>query len=858
MPTPGRNPQTDAEWARGTEQRLRALEQGQSTRVGEWVISSQDGELVATKPGETLALGQAAATTTSTSDVTRGFVIDTVNGGVQDAQDYTDAGVTDAKDYTDGVYVNTVDYVDGTVNDATESIAISIANPNGGAGVPVIKDALNLKWNDIVEVTEIADARTGAGNNMVSNPGTEKTQFFIGEGIFVPEVHRTGNQSVRLTSNGAIRRYYLVTNADGPKQVTCTPGDIFYFEMWVWGKTTNTQVTGGAGALAPYIQVYTKDGIAYPEITMTGLTASNALNGQWTRFYGYLTIPSGWYQAAYCVPYIQMNPNVTYGESYYFDDVIMRADSLVNSWNYIYDGANGTVGSTGKGPTDVYTPIKNVKDQAKNAYDGATGAAAKADQAYNGATGAAAKADQAYNGATGAQAFGQNVLDGVYAGLKNALLSPGFGLGELEKAARDAAIGISNLNLITSNLLAQKSAGSFYGTASNETFGTYASTSAVMPTTKWANLAGGTGNAAFGVSDNVWLRRVAAMLPLTGTSGTRWSQTRYTTQTLTRFQRIAVVVEAADYGPARNPRADYRATYIYGRMSADLRRYVYAKFTGNTVSIGYNTGAVAGPAGETDIPNSVKSYTLKSGVTYWFECGVGDTAQYTYRLFENGTSVTTGIDSSAASPNSPTDSLGAGFGGSIQTNDYSPATFSGFALYDNVPPTYRGSGFRASNSTATNFNLAPVAANNSTGAFPANWFNTLNYMTSDMLYSSSTNTLTIGTPGWYHVTIQQKGSYTQEIPLNPAITGRAAAALFRDSGSGVFNIEQIGQETAVSPLHVSFGNSFVLYCKGGDRLRPGYWSTWTTTGTNSYIGTTLGAQTYWTVTFIQNILTKDS
>lgn len=47
--TTGRKPDTDAQWARDVEQRLRTLESGPGAmRVGSWVIADRDGELIAT------------------------------------------------------------------------------------------------------------------------------------------------------------------------------------------------------------------------------------------------------------------------------------------------------------------------------------------------------------------------------------------------------------------------------------------------------------------------------------------------------------------------------------------------------------------------------------------------------------------------------------------------------------------------------------------------------------------------------------------------------------------------------------------------------------------------------------------
>ncbi|AWY03746.1 minor tail protein [Mycobacterium phage Mortcellus] len=57
---PGVAPRTDAEWARSVEQRLRALSQPRTARVGPWVLSNVNGNLTATKPGSTLTLDGTA------------------------------------------------------------------------------------------------------------------------------------------------------------------------------------------------------------------------------------------------------------------------------------------------------------------------------------------------------------------------------------------------------------------------------------------------------------------------------------------------------------------------------------------------------------------------------------------------------------------------------------------------------------------------------------------------------------------------------------------------------------------------------------------------------------------------------
>ena len=71
---PRKTPQTDAEWARNTERRLRSLEDARTLRVGQWVISDAEGALTATKPGAaSLEVGQEPVEPVI-ADLTRGFV----------------------------------------------------------------------------------------------------------------------------------------------------------------------------------------------------------------------------------------------------------------------------------------------------------------------------------------------------------------------------------------------------------------------------------------------------------------------------------------------------------------------------------------------------------------------------------------------------------------------------------------------------------------------------------------------------------------------------------------------------------------------------------------------------------------
>jgi hypothetical protein len=61
----GRAPRTDAEWAREIQRRLGALESSTTVRIGPWVLSAQDGKLVATTEGQRLVLSDMLPGTTA-------------------------------------------------------------------------------------------------------------------------------------------------------------------------------------------------------------------------------------------------------------------------------------------------------------------------------------------------------------------------------------------------------------------------------------------------------------------------------------------------------------------------------------------------------------------------------------------------------------------------------------------------------------------------------------------------------------------------------------------------------------------------------------------------------------------------
>ena len=797
MTNPGQPPTSDAEWARDTENRLRRLESPNTMRIGPWVVSDRDGELIATRPGEEIVFGQLPEgdDDDTISDVTRGYI---------------------------------TDQIDTIVDSITDP------NPNGGPGIPKVKDFLSGKWDDIVLTKEVADAAITSGNNLVSNPGFEKSIFNHGDAVLTTAIRRTGTQSAMLVAGGgSMRKLWLICDGNGSTTRLATAGDIFYAESWVWGKSTNNQITGGANGIGIFIEVLDKDGVQIGQpITFTGPTASSALNNQWNRFYGYIAIPptAPYNKTAMVRAYIALNTNVSSGSVYYFDDPILRVDSLVNSWSYAYDGANGTTGSLGKTPFDLFDPLKNLRLKA---LEGASGA-----------SGALFTAHQASQGASGALGMAQGAVDNIVIGLLN-LTGQVYTPGDVLNASQRVASALSVLSTVTANLDAQRAAGMFYGVAINEPFVGY--TAGSTPGSKWSLSASGSGSAVWQIAPSFvggYGDNVAVMQPLSGVAS-RTARARLVAQSVTTFQRVGVVFFSAGGITAPAPSTDGRhAAYIYGRMSADHQRYIYAKFTGNTVSIGYNIGG-----GEVPFPESVQNYRYKAGVPYWLECGIGQSSPRTFRVWEGTTPITTGTDLYLSSANSDTDNLGGGFGGFSYDSRYAPARVAGFSLLDNVPPAIRGIGMRAFNLDSTrNFNVTGSPSVPVVGEFPANWF-TLVEATDNVLYDASTSTFTASHPGWYLVKVSQKGSYETQTIFN----NRMAVGIWMNTGSGQWLPYEVNAANQWSNIKESFWGVFVVYMRGGNQIRPRWRSMLNTTG-NSFTGSTLG-ETAFTVSFLHNNFT---
>jgi len=134
----------------------------------------------------------------------------------------------------------------------------------------------------------------------------------------------TGGTSPTVVMSDTADRYSVVSvDTVGQVKFPCTQGEKVYLEAWVYGKTTNSQTIGGANGIVLGLLAYNSSGVIYPTSGLTvTMTAGTALNGGWTKLSGTVTIPSFRYSYS---PFVSLlSSSVNAGETYYFDDIVVR------------------------------------------------------------------------------------------------------------------------------------------------------------------------------------------------------------------------------------------------------------------------------------------------------------------------------------------------------------------------------------------------------------------------------------------------------------------------------------------------------------------------------------------------------
>ncbi len=167
------------------------------------------------------------------------------------------------------------------------------------------------------------DIRVRAGSNAAADLGFENTAMYIGVyAVRSTAQARTGTYSAALTGTGSSTVYVPITvDQTGIVSYTCAGVDSIYFEAYVYGKSTNTQASGGTNGLQLAVIPYDRTGAALTTVIAANQTTTTALNSAWTKVSGTATLPSN---AASFAAFVQLTSACNNNEVYYIDDVIVR------------------------------------------------------------------------------------------------------------------------------------------------------------------------------------------------------------------------------------------------------------------------------------------------------------------------------------------------------------------------------------------------------------------------------------------------------------------------------------------------------------------------------------------------------
>jgi hypothetical protein len=277
---------------------------------------------------------------------------------------------------------------------------------------------------------------------------------------------------------------------------------------------------------------------------------------------------------------------------------------------------------------------------------------------------------------------------------------------------------------------------------------------------------------------------------------------------------------------------------LLGRVNSAGTSYVYAIYvpSGSYWLLGT---VVAG----TNTQLAVVYDTFSAGAVYSLQCGTGSVGNRAFRILKNGNPLTFTAGSTTFIESGTISQLGASYrGGGFAVAVTSKC--STWTIVDNTPPAAVGSGFRAyrTTTTSTAFVTPAVATwttwNGTYGLafFPASGFDTIEYQTTDLTYTASTNTVTVSVAGWYTVTISAF--------IGATGTAAPGVGLWKNgsfSQAGQMTLWSTGQGPVVQ-------STFSVYLAAGDTITPGVWYG---AGGSSFTcrGDSLGASTYIDVAF---------
>jgi hypothetical protein len=217
----------------------------------------------------------------------------------------------------------------------------------GAAATIVARDTIDVTAGDVLVVSGFTKYINANLTNVATNPSFEDTTLLVGNngGTYSTEQARTGTRSLRLVSNGTARYSYIAPDATTTTTfIPSVAGDVWYVEGYVYGKSGvggNTQTTGGANAIQIGLTGFNSGG-GFLTNVVTSITADASRKGVWTKISGYLTAPTNTVSIA---PFVQITSAVTSGDTYYFDDVVVRRAGKITLDLVTYNSAGVATGS---------------------------------------------------------------------------------------------------------------------------------------------------------------------------------------------------------------------------------------------------------------------------------------------------------------------------------------------------------------------------------------------------------------------------------------------------------------------------------------------------------------------------------
>jgi hypothetical protein len=629
----------------------------------------------------------------------------------------------------------------------------------------------------------------------------------------------------------------------------------------------------------------------------TAVLAAARPGTAWTQISGGLTVPAGTTSVR---TRLAFGGTATSGSAW-FDDVSLTKTGLLNQslvdrlregWQGLWDGVFGT-GGADKTSDDLREALGFVSGTASNGVANAAAADGKAqtiadgvEEAMTGSApvgGAAPGAVKTHLQGLNLNLFGQNFLGTelqlpaipdipVGKSLDMRGIFNNVVLGLQGKTSTDVGgTGLPGLDDIFKSAKAANDAITTLGqaVAGLQTSATNTSNSGKSDFTDFAAFTpfnNGTGLLYAGTSTSALVSSGGQAVWQTNGQGTRWAQGVLTrTATNTNWQKVGIAFGSgpeADWITNGNPAFNYilgRANNTYtasgGTVVPRGQHYVFAKFSKTGFTVGYTTNGTATTPTETLFPAPAGgwpyAHEFTPGAVYYLECGT-DAGQTVYRVSRNGTPLLT-LPATAAYPYTDADHRFSGFKAQatatlLYTNK--PGSMAAFAVTDNTPAEYIGSGFRRFRSSTS----ATAIARGDAGGYsllPSDFFNGTSYATPDYSYTTTTdvpNKITVDATGWYQVTTSLAlGNQSMLTELAPTLYKNG---VLNARGGSVWGLPGF---PARGPSQASA--TFTVYLQEGEYIQPGYWQNPGLTGTNGYasgnwVGDSNGVTSYIQVAFL--------